>query len=169
MDELNSEKRIAIRRHHNQLKVTSDGVVILGLWSIFKSFMMAISDTDTGSSEAYSDMPGGVIGLAVLFIVFLLIDFRFRLTIWRGARKEAYGRGANNRYLVFTVFLIILSITSVCLLTYNIITGRQDRYTSFASLMVETASLAIMIELVSSGLKLRKIRREIADENMEDS
>ena len=169
MNELNSEKRIEIRRHHNQLKITSNGIMILGLWSIFKTFMLAISDNPSGIADTFKNTKGGIWVLAVAFFIVLLIDFRFRLIIWRGARKEAYGRDTNNRYLVLTIFLIILSIASIGSLIYTFIKGADDRMTTFASILVEVTSLAIMIELVSSGFKLRKIRSEIANENKEVS
>ena len=167
MDELNSKNRIAIRRHHNQLKITSNGIMILGVWSIFKAFMLAISDNTTNTAASFKNTQGGIWALAIGFFIVLLIDFRLRLVIWRGARKEAYGRDTNNRYLVLTIFLIILSVLSIGTLFYALIKGTDDRRTTFASILVEVTSLAIMIELVSSGFKLRKIRSEIENENKE--
>lgn len=148
MEELNSARRIEIRHLHNRLKDTSNGIVILGIWTTLKSFLLSDSDQGTAAIAA----------TAVVFLIVLLIDFRFRLVIWRGARKEAYGRDTNNRYLVFSFILIFFSVVSILMFIYQLVTDRMDADTGFASFLIEITSLCILCELVHSGIKLRRIR-----------
>ena len=162
MDELNSPKRIEIRRHHNQLKVTSNGIMILGVWSILKTFLLMVSGVSVSSDGTPFDASlFNIIALSVMFLILLAIDLRLRLVIWRGARREAYGRNTNNRYLVLTIILIVISVISLCSLCYSLVTDSEDRVNRLASILVESTSLAIMCELVYSGFSLRKIRKEI--------
>lgn len=168
MDEINSPKRIEIRRHHNQLKVTSNGVLILGIWSVFRVFMFSLSG-NSSESQLFDSPVANIIASIFVYGIVLAIDLRFRLVIWRGARREAYGRNTNNRYLVFTVILLILSLMSLCTFVYSLGNLKTDIYNSLASVLVEITSFVIMCELLHSGLKLRKIRSELQDANMEIS
>ena len=168
MEDLNSKKRIAIRRYHNQLKVTSNGVLILGLWSIFKVFLTTMTGRGQSGLNGLSST-GEVIAFFVMFFILLGIDIRFRLSIWRGARKEAYGRNANNIYLVLTILLIILSGCSIVLLLYAFFRYENKPSETFVALLLEVTSFVIMCELVYAGFKIRKIRSESSDESVEES
>lgn len=159
VDELNSERRIEKRHLHNRLKDTSNGIMILGIWSTFKTFMLSGFNNDLSASGMSSEQYG-TIGMIIVFLIVLLIDFRFRLVIWRGARKEAYGRDTNNRYFVFAFILIIFSGMSMAVFVYSLLTGSIDDSMGLASFLIEITSFGILCELVHSGLKLRKIRSE---------
>lgn len=164
MTDINSEKRIAIRKYHNQLKVTSNGVIILGLWSILKTFLMMVSDYDVEGLEDFERTTFNVVALCIIFAIVLAIDFRFRLVIWRGARVEAYGRKKNNRYLVLAFFLILVSAFSMVSIVVGFINGDEKDFSlTLTSLIVETTSFVILCELVYSGIKMRRIRAEIAE------
>jgi len=161
MDELNSKNRIDIRRYHNQLKVTSNGVLILGVWSVLKTFLTSITGTDQlgiPRANTTADLIFTVIGYGIV----LLIDFRLRMIVWRGARKEAYGRDTNNKYIFVTVLLILVSGFSFVAICYYMIKTHEHISTHLASILIESASFVIMCELLYSALKIRKIRSNLS-------
>lgn len=161
MDGLNSENRIEIRRHHNQLKVTSNGVLILGAWSLMKAFLTSFTDTaQTAIPRPQTAVE--IIIVVIMYIIFLAIDLRLRLIVWRGARKEAYGRDTNNRYIVMTVILLLVSAVSLASMGYSLIKTHDSIPTQIASILIEIASFAILIELLYSSHKIRRIRSEIS-------
>ena len=164
MTDINSEKRISIRKYHNQLKVTSNGGIILGLWSIFKTFLMTVSGYEVEGLENFERTTINVVFLCIFYAILLAIDFRIRLVIWRGAREEAYGRKKNNRYLVLAIILIFLSVLSMVSIIWAFITKQEDDLSlTFTSFLVEITSFVILCELVYSGFKLRRIRADIAE------
>lgn len=164
MTDINSENRISIRKYHNQLKVTSNGVIILGLWSIFKTFLMTVSGYEVEGLENFERTTINVVFLCIFYAILLAIDFRIRLVIWRGAREEAYGRKKNNRYLVLAFILILLSVFSIFSIIRAFITKQEDDLSlTFTSFLVEITSFVILCELVYSGFKMRRIRAEIAE------
>ncbi|MBP3895475.1 MAG: hypothetical protein J6D07_03325 [Mogibacterium sp.] len=157
MEDLNSKNRIEIRRHHNQLKVTSNGVMILGVWSILKAFLTTFMGTNQ------LDIPGagsryGMLVSVIAYLIFLAFDLRLRLVIWRGARKEAYGRDTNNRYIVLTIILLMVSAASLTYMLYSLFVSHDQIPTHLASILIESASFVIMCELLYSGFRIRRIR-----------
>lgn len=160
MEDLNSKNRIEIRRHHNQLKITSNGVMILGAWSILKSFLMILSGNDPESAELLSSVFITIV-TGIVFLILVAIDLKIRLVIWRGARDEAYGRRIKNRYIGMTIFLLFVSGLTLAALVISLFKGSEDKTTSLASLLVELTSFVIMCELLNSSFKIRKIRSEL--------
>ena len=160
MDEVN------LRRYSNTLAVSGAGVIAFGLWSIVKTILLSVMHPEVVGIIPDDDslLPRGVyIAMMISFLVLLLgIDIGFRIYVGVSARAEGNGKKKHITYLVFAVILLILSMLS---LWTDLIFNDYDSILDFlAAILVEITSMAAVIELIYSAVRVRRLRRKLESE-----
>lgn len=162
MEARNDEVRIEIRKCVNLLRVTSDGVLIFGVWSLIKGVMLVLTDPQTGSIDGTQSSGSPLLSTASALagvVLFWLIEMYFRLKVRRGARREADGDGKRkNFYLFVAMIMMTISVASMALTVFLLIKGYAGPGNTAASLMLEITSFVISFNLVRSAFRIRKLR-----------
>lgn len=160
----NKDINIEIRRFQNLLKVTSNGILVLGLWGILKGMLTSMSEEGSlfrvDGMGAVSGVIAGIVGYAVM----IGIDLFFRYRVWRGARNEAEGRKKKGIYLIFAVIMLSIGILTWLGMVYLATKDMGGGARLIASLIVETTSIIITFELIYSAIKIRILRKKLLNE-----
>lgn len=162
MEAKNDEIRIGIRKCVNTLRVTADGVLLFGVWSLIKGVMVVLIDPDRSFMEDLDLSLSPVMNIALalsVVVVFWVIEMLFRLSVWRGARREADGEGKRkNFYLLIAAFVIIFSFATILINVWTLLRGNSSVGNAAASLLLEVTSFVISVNLVRSAFRIRKLR-----------
>ena len=156
----NDKYHVDERRYSSLLKMTAGGTLIMGIWSLIKSYMGAMSEME---SELLADgIPVliAVFGSAFVFVFFFVIGISFRYMIWKGARREADSGQKRNGYIVCAIILLAYGVYAVTSFAYRAVCKGTDAQ-DVLKFMFDVTSFVILCELVSSAFRLRKVREEI--------
>ena len=156
----NDKDHVDERRCSSILKLTADGTLIMGIWSLIKTFMETLRDT--GSELIAGGIPAliAIFGSVFVFALFFVIGISFRFMIWRGARREADSGRKRNGYIACAVILLALGLYEVTSFIYWAVwkgTDAQD----VLRFIFDATSFIILCELLASAFRLRKVREEI--------
>ena len=167
----NEPEQIEIRKSQNTLIVVGTGTVIFGIWTAAKLlgmlFMLRKETVEAMKAkfildEGMSDRTIFWIIAAIVFISMALL-VAVRTYVGMSAISEGKGKKPGRSYLIFAVLMIIGSITSFFtnLLAMNAPEqlGALTRDQSISALIIELTSIIMMIQMVVSALKIRKMRR----------
>lgn len=155
----NSATEIEIRKCRSMLRITSSAVMILGVWSFVRSFIM----TALGAGSGY-DTEGGLAAAIAGSAIAIAMDLAFRMRIYRGARIEASEEARKkNLYLIYALILIIISIAVIGINIYALFAGdEQSIFTTMVQITVELTSMLVSFQLIHSAMRLRKLRKHEA-------
>lgn len=159
---------VKLRRYSTSLTISGYGVIAFGLWSIVKTILLSVMhpevagilpDEETGiSRDVY-------IALMICIMVLLLgFDLGLRIYIGLSARAEGNGKKKHITYLVFAAFLLTASLLS--LLTGLDIDDYDSILDFLVSLLVEITSMAAVLELIYSSVRVRLLRKKLEREAM---
>ena len=166
----NDPVSIGIRRYQNRLRVTGAGVMVFGLWSIIKIFIIALLSSDNTIRLAFSEIrnqglsSAGTVAAYILFAVVMLLMFSaalsVRFIVYVSARKESLGiLKHKNLYLILSVLMVIVGILSLVNIPARVKNGDYTVSDAIVSAVVEVTSIATLLELLHSALKIRKLRK----------
>ena len=156
----NDKGHVDERRYAGILKLTADGTLIMGIWSLIKGYMETLSDM--GSDLIADGIPVliAIFGSVFAFALFFVIGISFRYMIWRGACKEADSGRKRNGYIACAIILLAYGLYEVASFIYRAVwkgTDAQD----VLRLIFDATSLIIVCELIASAFRLRKVRDEL--------
>ncbi|MCR5503246.1 MAG: hypothetical protein K6F53_09570 [Lachnospiraceae bacterium] len=154
-----------IRRRQSILSITGIGVIFFGLWNFIKinlyfflapDKVLAGYDPDSGVSEKL------VFVLSYVFCIFVaLIGLFIRLWIGRAAIREARDLPFRSGYPKLGIFLLILQFAFLVIDFVGLNLKTETVFDFIASLIVDLTSFFMLWELVSSAIKLRKLKRAL--------
>jgi len=153
---MNSTNEVKIRKCESTLRISGIGIVILGLWSLARAilyfaFSFSYYETILGSTIEGMDR----IGLEVFLIIILILDILFRLYIGRSAMLEAKGKKSGIVYVIFAFIIVAFSVYSIV----DGIISPKILVNSIANVFLDTTSLIITIDLISSAIRIKKYRK----------
>lgn len=144
------------------LNMTASGTLVMGIWSLLKTFMSIFGDM--GDELRTDEMPYfiAVLGVTIVFAAMFVIGISFRFIVWKGARREAESGKKGNGYIVCAVLLMAFGIYTCSSFIRKLIRGESDGY-DIMEIILDITSFIILLQLLICAFSLRKVRREIAD------
>lgn len=144
------------------LKMTANGTLVMGIWSLLKTFMNVFGDM--GDELRTDEMPYfiAVLGVTIVFVVMFVIGISFRFIVWKGARREAESGKKRNGYIVCTVLLMAFGVYIGSSFIRKIIRGEAGGY-DIIEIVLDITSFIILLQLLICAFRLRKVRKEIAN------
>ncbi len=167
-----------IRRNQSNLIILGTGIIAFGAWTIVRFLFTYFMQLDylkayTGN-EIKSNLLAGskavvtdemintfltIVLVAILAI--LVVDIILRLFVGLSARKEGRGNKKGYGYLIAAVILIIIHAVSVVMDLLSIFEGNYLSLETYISIIVDTSSAIIVIELIVSSVRLKKLTSQI--------
>ena len=138
------------------------GVILFGVWSVIKSLLYfrtgLFDDLDTQVEPEQLLFVKLVTVAFVALIVFA--DLGFRLKIGLRARAEGMGRRQKSGYLVLAALIVLFNLAvellSISFVVKNGLSGQS--YIEYAvSMLVDLSSTVLLIELIVTVLRVRKL------------
>ena len=175
----NSDNAVRLRRHENNLMIIGMGIMIFGMWDIAKTmgilflnkriFIDAISENMNGVENVDGVFSDGFVFtiFAGLVISILLVSIAARLIIGISAVSVARKKKKRFFYIPVAVLYIISSIITVYLIIKSVVdtlSGTdiivlETRDSPIVSVVIEITNIIMMIEVVVSSIKIRKLRK----------
>ena len=158
----NDRLHVDERRYANTLKLTGSGTLVMGIWSLLKTFLNVFGEM--GDELRAEEMPYfiAVFGVAIVFAVIFVIGISLRYIVWKGSRRESAGGRKRNGYIVCAVLLMAYGVYAFGRFIQKL-AGKEIAEYDVAKLIFDITSFVILLELLISAFRLRKIRKEIAD------
>ncbi|MBE5844717.1 MAG: hypothetical protein E7302_11225 [Butyrivibrio sp.] len=153
-----------LRRRQSILGITGIGVIVFGFWSFIKIHLYFLVGREyLLSRPGYYGDPNPTALLIITYIILLIIaafDLSMRIYIGRNAVFEANNYHRKTHYVGAAMILIFFTLLSIFLTIISIDPHDIDILDQIASFLVDITSVSMLFELVSSSLKIRKIRNE---------
>ncbi|MBO4913762.1 MAG: hypothetical protein J5449_01020 [Oscillospiraceae bacterium] len=159
-----------LRRNENTLVVAGLGIAAFGVWSIVKMVLMMTLQADKVLAEL--DVFGesvtreqAILIVSVIAVAIVLVDMLLRLYVGLSARKDGLGGKKKSTYIVVLCIMIVVTLFADWYSAANLSELSEDSaLDTLASLAVELTSTVVMIELAVAAIKVRKLRKKLAEE-----
>ena len=175
----NSDNAVRLRRHENNLMIIGMGIMIFGMWDIAKTmgilflnkriFIDAISENMNGVENVDGVFSDGFVFtiFAGLVISILLVSIAARLIIGISAVSVARKKKKRFFYIPVAVLYIVSSVITIYLIIQSVVdtlSGTdiivlETRDSPIVSVVIEITNIIMMIEVVVSSIKIRKLRK----------
>lgn len=151
-----------IRKLENNLVTIGTGIVILSLWTLFKTILYVIVYWSKVNSILSTLTP--LTAAFVLGLVFaaILIEFVLHSFIGLSARSEGEGKKIHPIYLIITGIILVLYSALILIEFLLLFKVEYFSLTSVVSIVIDATSLAFLIDMIFSSVRLRKLRKQNA-------
>ncbi len=156
-----TSKKAELRRYEDDLNICGMGAVIMGVWSIIRICMQfMLNPPDLGISDedpetAIFVMLFMAIGATVILVMILGIHLYIGINAMKVAQRKKY----KKKY--FAVTIIALVINAVSMISYkDSLSDLGHIDTTIASMLVDLVTIYILVIIIRSELKVRKLRLE---------
>ena len=163
----NDALQIQLRKNQDTLKIVGLGVMAFGAWSIVKSILYTTAQWSSIKEEIV--VPEANETLAKMVYLFMIavtmaVEIAIRLYIGRSAVAEGKGERKGPGYIVvaFLITLIGLALTFTAIVVPGI--RIELNLEALMSLFVEITSAVITLEMCWSAIRVRKLRRQLAEQ-----
>ncbi len=152
-----------IRRLENNLVTIGTGVVILSLWTLFKTILYVIvywgkiKDLTSTLQPMETALVFGMVFAAVL------IEFVLHSFIGLSARKEGEGKKIRPIYLIITEIILLLYAALILIELLPLFRAEYFSLISVVSIVIDVTSFAFLIDMISSSVRLRKLKKQKAE------
>ena len=152
-----------IRRLENNLVTIGTGVVILSLWTLFKTILYVIvywgkiKDLTSTLQPMETALVFGMVFAAVL------IEFVLHSFIGLSARKEGEGKKIRPIYLIITEIILLLYAAVILIELLPLFRAEYFSLISVVSIVIDVTSFAFLIDMISSSVRLRKLKKQKAE------
>lgn len=151
-----------IRRLENSLVTIGTGVVILSLWTLLKIILYTLvyrEEIENASSTLQPIEAAFVIGLiAAAVVVFILHCF-----IGLSAIDEGRGKRKHPVYPIVTGFIIIFYAAMILLELSLLFFYKEISLKLVISMVIDVTTIGLMIDILASSLRLRKLKKQKAE------
>ena len=150
------------RRYSKKLKTTASGTLVMGIWSILRTFLSTFDNLGDIFSTKGGELAAAIFGATIVFVLFFVIGISFRYMIWRGAVREAEDGKKRYWYIVCALVLVTYGIYAVGSFIYKLIDTREIEVEGIIIFVFDLTSFILLCELLNSSFRLRKARKEMA-------
>ena len=153
-------QQATIRRLQDTLVVLGTGVIAFGVWTLVKSILLYT----LGNAHFREQMGQPATAMALEFIyvavgIGTLCELGFRLYVGLSARAEGFGKRKGWGYIVVVGIMALFSLLSVVVATRALIFLETDAMDFVVTLGIEGTSFVLLVLLIYSSVKLKKIMR----------
>lgn len=156
-----------LRKNQDRLYITGCGILVLSLWSIIKTVLIALLDKDYFFKvEGITNYRSDTFKYALIVVlVLMLIDLLFRIYVFRKATLDAANRKkkGGGLYVVITCWFAVLSAFSIWYYCNpdNLMVSIGNAIVSIA---FELTSLVTSVELIYSAVTVKKLRKALREQ-----
>lgn len=151
-----------IRKARHGLIEAGTWVVIFSFWSALKTagwlFLEHNSIEELMSESVEVDVLSKVVFLVIFFVI-VFIDLAIRLRTGMSARSDGLHGRKSGGYLVWTVILMLLSLSSIVSFFIPLFADTVQKEFELAAFLLELSSFAVLLELFICGILVRRSRR----------
>ena len=149
------------RRYAGILKLTANGTLTMGIWSLIRCFMGMPGEMRSDFIADEVPVLIAIFGSVLIFALFFILGISFRFMVWRGALREAASGKKRNGYIVCAILILAYDVYAIAYFIYKVISKDAD-VQDVLKLIFDITSFAIVWKLISSAFRLRSVRKEIA-------
>lgn len=164
--EHNDPRDIAIRKDQSILRSIGTGIILMGVWSVFKAVSMLLIDPSdlyreageiSGAAELAMSQRGAMILVIFATASVLLIDILIRIYVGRSAIAIAKGKRRGAAYIILTCLLIVSGMLAMLLMIIAFCFFREEGSDlSISAAVIELTSLIMLIEMLAASFRLKK-------------
>lgn len=151
-----------IRKLENNLVTIGTGVVILSLWTLLKNILYMFVYQEEIEKESSTLQPIEtvfVIGLIAAGVVVLVLH----CFIGMSAIDEGKGKRKHPVYLFVTGFIIIFYAAMILLELLLLFFNKDFSLKLAVSMVIDVTTIGLMIDILTSSLRLRKLKKQKAE------
>ena len=162
----NDALQIQLRKNQDTLKIVGLGVMVFGVWSIVKTILYTTAQWSSITEEIVVPEANETIAKMVyifMIAVTMVVEIAVRLYIGRSAIAEGRGERRRPGYIAvaFLIAFLGLALTASAIVIPGI--HIELNLELLASLFVEITSAVITFEMCWSAVRVRKLRRQLAE------
>ena len=147
-----------MRKLQNDLVTLGTGIVILSIWTLVKAVLYCVVYwNDIVSSVSANDLGP----LLAIIIAMLILEFVLHSYVGLTARSEGNGAKKSIVYLVFTVIIILLYAVMIITEFVSMFLTEGIILTDIITIVIDSTSLAFLLNMLVSSLRLRKLKKSI--------
>ena len=153
-----------LRKQQNLLVDAGIGVIMFGIWGVAKINMYLAMSSEfaeaiQSTTQAFElDEPFLVKGFWILIAISLVISLSLHLYIGLSAVADGKGKKKGNAYILLTAALLVSNLQ---VNRYAYSGGLQQINTnSVMGLLLDMASLYVMVELLITAIRVKKLRKK---------
>lgn len=163
----NDALQIQLRKNQDTLKIVGLGVMAFGAWSIVKSILYTTAQWSSIKEEIVVPEANETIAKMVyifMIAVTMAVEILVRLYIGRSAIAEGKGERRRPGYVVVAFLITAIGLTLT--VTAFVVPGIriEPNLEALMSLFVEITSAVITLEMCWSAIRVRKLRRQLAEQ-----
>ena len=163
----NDALQIQLRKNQDTLKIVGLGVMAFGAWSIVKSILYTTAQWSSIKEEIVVPEANETIAKMVyLFMIAVILTVEIAIRLYIGRSAIAEGRGERRRPGYVVVAFLITAIGLTLTVTAFVVPGirMELNLEALVSLFVEITSAVITLEMCWSAIRVRKLRRQLAEQ-----
>lgn len=154
-------------KHQNMLVDAGTGVLLFAIWNVAKVnlylglSLFPIEEVYEVAAQYEINAQFFLILIVAIIAVILLFQLGIRMFIGLAAIAEGKGKPKGWNYLLLAVFLLLTDLQ-----TYwqafdvdRIMAGEEISVDMIASLCMEAVSMYILVELIISGFRVKKLKK----------
>ncbi len=151
-----------LRRNQNTLVMSGIGVIVFGVWSLIRFLMYILINARYLRAELGLESGTEYAVFYLVVALLLLADLGLRVYVGCAAIREGMKDKAGRVYVAIAVFLA----ASAAFSAYQDFLTFSEAYTDvadgYAATLADITSLVILVQLVISSLRLKRMRRNAA-------
>ena len=176
MNHINNDiDQILIRKSQNTLIVVGTGTILFSVWTVVKTMgsLFLLKDEAVAAVRKIVYENGFTIPdqhifyiVLVIMLIAMLLFLAARTFIGLSAVAEGRGFHRGSGYLILAVMMIILNIVAAII---SLISARSQESpgifsndTSLSAHIVELTSMIMLVELVLSAIRIRRVRKRVS-------
>jgi hypothetical protein len=163
----NDELEIQLRKNMDTLKIVGKGVIVFGIWTIIKVVLYSTLQWDSiYESMADEELTRGETLLVYVFLLFIIFGSDIAIRLYVGCSAIAEGRGRRKRpvYIVAAFILLIFSVAWTVLSVLPADDTYQSPLDTVMTVIVEATSCITLLEMCLSAIRVRRLRRRLAEQ-----
>ena len=156
-----------LRKNQDTLKIVGLGVMAFGAWSIVRAILYTTlqwnSIIENMVEQELSAKTAGIMYI-IVSVMIMAVEIAIRLYIGRSAIAEGKGERKRPGYIV-VAFLIALMNLGLMFSFFMLLGARTEiSLDALVTMFVELTSTVILLEMCQSAIRVRKLRRQIAEQ-----
>ena len=158
---------VKIRKAQTNLVSAGVGILVFAVWSVVRTTIFYFSGESTLLDGVPEDVRTNLlikITTIIMLVIVTLVDLLFRVNISRSAIAEGKGIKKKNGYLVCAMFLVLVYSAAIAIYAVGAIGKINDiellKMETLITLIVDSTSLYMLLLMIVSAFRLRKLLRQ---------
>ena len=163
----NDALHIQLRKNQDTLKIVGLGVMAFGAWSIVRAILYTTlqwnSIIENMVEQELSAKTAGIMYI-IVSVMIMAVEIAIRLYIGRSAIAEGKGERKRSGYIVVAFLIALMNLGLMFSFFMLLGTRTEISLDALVTMFVELTSTVILLEMCQSAIRVRKLRRQIAEQ-----